>query len=319
MSVDFAGSDGHRVAIMGAGAMGGIVGAALIAAGVETHFVDPAPSILSTIRKDGLRIRRGDEEKTLEISITDDPSEIGEVNAVLFFVKCYHTAEAAELARPLVGPDTAIVSLQNGWGNGEVLAGIYPRESLVVGITYHSGTVRAPGLVHHTNLNEAPTFIGPYAGGDTARAEELAGWLGAGGMPAVATAGVLSEVWKKLVHNAATLPPSALTRYTAGALGADPDTHGLVDALAREAVATGRAAGYEIDLDERLAAIAGILEGAGTGKASMLQDIEAGRRTEIGVINEAVVKTADEHQVDVPLNRAMVALIRGYERATSLI
>lgn len=309
----------YRVAIMGAGAMGGIVGTALMAAGVETHFVDTSAAVLSAVRRDGLQIRRGEAERTCAVSVTDEPATIGHVDAVLFFVKCYHTAAAAELAQPLVGPSTAIVSLQNGWGNGEVLAARYPGESLVVGITYHSGTVLAPGVINHTNVREAPTFIGPYVGTDTTKAARLAQHMQAGGMPATATAGVLTEVWKKLVHNAATLPPSALTRYTAGALGADPDTHELVNALAREAVDTGRAAGFAIDLDERLAAIATILEGAGSGKASMLQDVEAGRRTEIAVINEAVVKAAAEHRVEVPLNRAMVALIRGYERAASLV
>ena len=94
--------------------------------------------------------------------------------------------------------------------------------------------------------------------------------------------------------------------------------HAVVDELAREAVAAGRAEGYDVDADERITAIAQILKGAGAGKASMLQDIEAHRRTEIAVINEAVVRIADAHGVPVPLNRAMVALVRGYEQANSL-
>jgi 2-dehydropantoate 2-reductase len=310
--------DGLRVAVIGAGAMGSIVGAALIDGGVDTHFVDVSPALIGQLSDKGLRIRRGEQERVLAVHATGDPSEIGPVDAVLFFVKCYHTEAAAELATPLVGPATAVVSLQNGWGNGDVLASHFSAEQLVVGITYHSGTVLDVGLVNHSNVNDAPTFIGPFVGDDLTATERLAAALRAGGMTVTATSAIRTEIWKKLVLNAGTLATSALTRFTAGALGADAAMHELVDELAREAVAAGRAQGYHVDADERIASIAKILEGAGAGKASMLQDIEANRQTEIAVINEAVVRVADAHGIPVPLNRAMVALVRGYERANSI-
>jgi 2-dehydropantoate 2-reductase len=308
----------YHVAIMGAGAMGGIVGAALMDGGAEVSFVDTSQAVLAAVRQDGLRIKRGENERVVSVAATDDPSSIGEVDAVLFFVKCYHTAAAAELAGPLVGPATTIVSLQNGWGNGDVLQEAFPAQPLVVGITYHSGTVQAPGQIHHTNLTDAPVYLGPYLGDDLSAAERFAACLRAGGLSPTVTPEIRTEIWKKLVLNSATLPTSALTRHTAGALGSDPDTRGLVTALATETVATAQAAGYDIDIDERLSSIFSILEGAGHGKASMLQDIEAGRRTEIGVVNAAVVKAAAEHGVEAPLNQAMVALVRGYERATAI-
>jgi 2-dehydropantoate 2-reductase len=129
---------------------------------------------------------------------------------------------------------------------------------------------------------------------------------------------VRPEIWKKLILNAATLPTSALTGMNAGALTAHADTHELVTATAREAAAVARALGYEIDPDERVGTIHALLEKAGPSKASMLQDFEAGRRTEIDVINGAVVRAADETGTPVPLNRGLMRLVKGWESMRGL-
>ena len=130
---------------------------------------------------------------------------------------------------------------------------------------------------------------------------------------------VRPEIWKKLILNAATLPPAALTGMHAGALTASEDAHALVTDTAREAVAVARALGYDIDADERVTAIHALLEKAGPSKASMLQDFEAGRRTEVDVINGAVVRAADETGVEVPLNRSLLRLVKAWESPRGLV
>src|ERR671925_75137 len=104
------------------------------------------------------------------------------VDIVVFFVKCYHTRPAAQSARPLVGPDTVVASLQNGWGNGDVLASVYPPEQVVVGVTYNSGTVLGLGKVAHPGVG--PTHMGPFADGSVDGAERLAGALRRGDLEA---------------------------------------------------------------------------------------------------------------------------------------
>jgi 2-dehydropantoate 2-reductase len=307
-----------RIAVMGAGAMGGILGAALSDGGADVTLVDVSTQIVDRLRADGMVIRRGGGERVTRLDATTDPAEVGEVDLVLFFVKCYHTESAAQLARPLVGDHTVVASLQNGVGNGDVLARHFDPGRLVIGVTYHSGTNVGPGIVLHSNTTDAPTLVGPYEGADTANAEKLASAIVAGGLRAEATPTIRSEIWKKLVLNSATLPTSALTRLTAGALGSDQQMTEVVNALARETVAVGRAQGLGVDESERLEAIHTTLIGAGSGKASMLQDVENGRRTEIDVINAAVVRAADGAGVEVPFNRAMVALVKGYETANGL-
>ncbi|HET7091867.1 MAG TPA: ketopantoate reductase C-terminal domain-containing protein, partial [Thermomicrobiales bacterium] len=129
------------------------------------------------------------------------------------------------------------------------------------------------------------------------------------------TADVKTEVWKKLVLNCATLPTAALTHLTSGDLDQPAPMRDLIDELAREAVAVGRAAGRPVDPEERIAAIHAVLGRAGKGKASMLQDVEAQRPTEIDAINGAVLREADRLGIRVPNNQAMFGLIKGLERS----
>jgi 2-dehydropantoate 2-reductase len=305
-----------KIAVVGAGAMGSIFGARLAGGGHDVVLLDVARPLVERINEAGVTVVRGDESTTTRVPATTDPSEIGPVDVVVFFVKCYHTASATELARPLVGPDTVVASLQNGWGNGDVLAAAFPPEQVVVGVTYNSGLVVEPGKVVHPA--DQPTLVGAFADGKVEFPARLAEALQSSGLEASVASPVRPEIWKKLILNAATLPTAALTGMNAGALTAHAQMHELVSETAREATAAARALGYDIDADERVDYIHALLEKAGPTRGSMLQDFEAGRRTEIDVINGAVVAAADEHGVAVPLNRSFVALVKGWETMRGL-
>jgi 2-dehydropantoate 2-reductase len=305
-----------KIAVLGAGAMGSIFGSRFAQAGHDTVLVDVAVPLVERLTAHGVTIVRGDEETMTRVPATTDPQTVGLVDAVVFFTKCYHTAAAADLARPLVGPDTIVASLQNGWGNGDVLAQVYRPEQIVVGVTYNSGTVLELGKVAHPGVG--PTLMGPFASDSTDSAWRLAEAVASTGLEATVADPVRPEIWKKLILNAATLPTAALPGLVAGALTAHPEMHELVSETAREATAVANALGYDIEHEERVAYIHGLLERAGPSKPSMLQDFEAGRRTEIDVINGAVVKAADEQGVEAPLNRALVALVAGWESARGL-
>jgi 2-dehydropantoate 2-reductase len=305
-----------KIAVVGAGAMGSIFGARFHQAGHETVLVDVVQPLVDTINAEGVTVVRGDDETVTRVPATTDPAAVGPVDIVVFFTKCYHTSSAAESARPLVGPDTAVASLQNGWGNGDVLAAAYPPGQVVLGVTYNSGLLQGPGRVLHPA--EQPTLVGSFSdGGDGAA--RLAEALESAGLAATVASPVRPEIWKKLILNAASLPASALTGMTAGALGTSQDMLDLVSETTREAVAVAQALGYDIDFEERIGTILGLVEKAGPTKASMLQDVEAGRRTEIDVINGAVVRAADEVGVPVPINRTLMQLIKGWETQRGLV
>ena len=158
-----------KIAVVGAGAMGSIFGARFHQAGHETVLVDVVQPLVDTINADGVTVVRGDDETVTRVPATTDPAAVGPVDIVVFFTKCYHTSSAAEGARPLVGPDTVVASLQNGWGNGDVLAAAYPPGQVVLGVTYNSGLLQGPGRVVHPA--EQPTLVGSFSdGGDGADA-----------------------------------------------------------------------------------------------------------------------------------------------------
>jgi 2-dehydropantoate 2-reductase len=307
-----------KIAVVGAGAMGSIFGARFHEAGHETVLVDVAKPLVEKINADGVTIvAKEGGEHTARLPATTDPASVGHADLVVFFVKCYHTAAAAESARPLVGPKTVVASLQNGWGNGDVLASVYPPGQVVIGVTYNSGTVLELGKVAHPGVG--PTLMGHFEENGTDGAAQLAQAISDADLEAEVVAPVRPEIWKKLILNAATLPTASLTGMNAGALTEHRAMHELVTETAREAVAVARALGYDIDEEERITYIHQLLERAGPTRGSMLQDFEAGRRTEIDVINGAVVRAADETGVPVPINRAFVALVTGWESIRGLV
>jgi 2-dehydropantoate 2-reductase len=294
--------------------MGCLFGAALAEAGVDVTLLDVSQPLVDQINREGVAVVRDGVERRVVISAATNPERVGVVDAAIVFVKCYHTKAAAELMRPLVGGSTVVASLQNGWGNERLLAEAFAPESVAAGVTYHSGTTLGPGRVSHN----APglTFIGPYEGSDIEPLQSLERALCSAGLETRATTEARTEVWKKLVFNAAGLAIGALTGLDPRTMVEHDAVRELVFSVARESVGIARTSGYEIDADERVETIHRAFAATAPGtKGSMRQDIEAQRQTEVDVINGAVVGEAEAHARDAPLNRALLALVKGYEAA----
>jgi len=302
-----------KLAVIGAGAMGGALAAEAELAGHDVHIVDVSTVLVGQVTGNGLEIRSGDSVVVGRPKITTDPSSVGPVDVAVIFVKAQHTRSAAESVKFLRGKDTVVVSLQNGWGNADTLSEVLGPERLVFGVTYHSCSIVDVGIVNHSGRGE--TFVGGYAGDDQSAAEIAAELLRTTGWSTTVTPDVRTEIWKKLVLNSATLPTSALTGLTAGALGSTQEMAPIIEGLARETTSVARSIGLDVDPEERIVRIAATLAGAGSGKASMLQDTEARRKTEIEVINAAVVRAGASTGTPTPLNALMTALIAGLERS----
>lgn len=298
----------------GAGAMGGVWASRLREAGHAVHILDVSKEALAAIGRDGLIVERNDgSTPAFAIPATDDAAAIGPCDAIIFFTKAHHTRSAAESARHLVDARTTVASLQNGWGNADTLAGVFDPAQLAVGVTYHSAKVVAPGRIAHT-ADSGPTFLGPWLDGASLdRAQALGDAMNGAGIATTVTPEVKTEIWKKLILNSATLPIASLTRLYTGGIGSNEEVLLVCDALASEAAAVAKAKGLPIEAAERTAYIRKLVAGGGKGKASMLQDVEAQRKTEIEVVNGAIVREAAALGVPVPLNEAMVRLIHGLE------
>jgi 2-dehydropantoate 2-reductase len=251
-------------------------------------------------------------DEVVKVRATNKPSEIGAVDLVLVFVKCYHTEEAVRNALPLIGPDTVVLSLQNGWGNGPRIAKIAGEGKLLIGVCYHSATVSGPGHVLH--VGKGMTFIGELDGRMTQRLARVAETFQKAGLEATATPEILKEIWYKLALNVCTLPTSALLRFYAPQLVQHEPMMQLMKDLLQEVIAVARAQTIALDFNERWGAITGLLRRcAPTAKSSMLQDVEKSRRTEIDVINGAIVEAGERLNIAVPYNRAMVAMVKSLE------
>lgn len=293
--------------------MGGSLGAHAARAGHDVTVVDVSADVVLQIQHGGIQVQAPEGTFTAAVAATLDPSDVGVVDVIVLFVKAQHTEAATRSVTPMIGPKTAVATLQNGWGNADRLASAVPAEQLVIGVTYNSCTSGGPGQVVHSGRGD--TVTGPYQDTDLTFANVVAELLNSSGWSAHVTTEVRTEIWKKLVLNCATLPTAALSRLNAGALGEPGEVRDVVDAIAAEAVAVAAAQGLSVALPERLHAIHGLLDRAGDGKASMLQDVLANRKTEIETVNGAVVGIGDRLGIAVPLNRAMVALVHGIERS----
>jgi 2-dehydropantoate 2-reductase len=302
-----------KIAILGgAGAMGGLLGGTLARAGVDVTLVDVAQAAVDTINANGLRIDdKAGETHHIPVKATTDPASVGLVDYLLVFVKCYHTENAVRTATPMIGAQTTVLSLQNGWGNAPRIAQIVGQERVMAGVTYHSATVVGPGQIKQTGAGD--TFIGELVGGLSERQQRIVETFNAAGFPTVASENVLTTIWMKLALNCCTLPTSALLRFTADELVKHDGSLDLMRGLLTEVVAVANAQNIPLSFDERWEFTTGLLRRAVGGKASMLQDVENRRRTEIDVVNGAIVEAGQRLAIPTPYNQSMVWLVQALE------
>jgi len=302
------------VILGGGGAMGGLFGGYLARAGEDVVLIDVARDAVAAINADGLAIEEKDGTVArIQVPASTDPAAVGTVDLIVTFVKCYHTEAAVRAAAPVTGPHTAFLSLQNGWGNGDRIASVAGKDRVMVGLTYHSATLLQPGRVKHPG--SGITHIGELNGRQSKRLLETAAALRAAGFEVNVSSRILDEIWKKLALNICTLPTAALLRFFANELVRHDGTMALMKGLLDEVVAVAEAQGISLDREERWSAITGLLERAVGAKASMLQDVEAKRKTEIEVINGAIVDAGHKTGIATPLNESMVWLVTAMQEA----
>lgn len=304
-----------KIAVLGGGgAMGGLFGGYLARAGEDVVLMDVREEVVEAINRNGLAIEEGDGSEThVMVSASSMPAAVGPVDLIINFVKCYDTQDAVNSAMAMVGPDTGLLSLQNGWGNADRIAAIAGKDRVLVGLTYHSATAVAPGRIKHPGVGA--TYVGELDGSRSSRLAAVAGALTAAGFEVIQSPAIIEEIWKKLALNVCTLPTAALLGFVANELNEHNGTLALMKGLLAEVVAVARATGINLDADERWAAITGLLGKAVGAKASMLQDVEAKRRTEIDVINGAIVESGRRTGIPTPFNDSMVWLINALQEA----
>ena len=302
-----------RVCVVGCGAVGSLFAANLARLdGVEVWAFDLAEEHVDAINREGLRLS-GAGDVVGHPRATADAGELPPCDFGIVATKAMHTSAAIE-ATAHAFTDGCVATVQNGLGNEEAIAEHVER--VIRGTTFPAGKIVAPGHVQWDVKGD--TTFGPFEPrpASPGEIERLADACTRAGMPASAVKDARGPQWRKVIFNASTNPIGALTGLTHGRVCEDTALRALVTALVDEGKAVAAAQGIELDADpEELIDHAARPEVAYDHKASMLQDVEARRRTEIDFLNGGIVRFGDEHGVPTPHNRAIWALVRGLERS----
>ena len=304
-----------RIVIVGPGALGSVIGATLSRRGHEVTLLGRRSPHLQALRERGLKLETRDRtSEHVTIAVTDDPAVIGAAETVIVLVKVVDTIAAMDAIRPYIRPDHVVLTLQNGLGNIEKIRttlGTGPR--ILVGVTSQAATRLRPGSVMHAG--EGPTLVGYVDERDAGSAGELARIFTDAGLPAVSVPDIDHWIWRKLAVSAAINGLTALGGFLNGAIASDNALLDAAETISEEVVSVARASGIELGGMRRV-----ILETAvatADNRSSMLQDLDAGRPTEVDVIHGAVLAAGAEVGIATPATYVIAALIRAKEKTVA--
>ncbi|MFZ5825707.1 MAG: ketopantoate reductase family protein [Bacillota bacterium] len=300
-----------RIAIMGSGGIGAYYGARLARAGYTVAFIARGAH-LTALQTSGLQVVGLEEFHLPAVTATDDPATIGPVDVVLFCVKAYDIETAARQMLPLVGPGTMVLPLLNGVDTVERLAPILGAEKVVGGLCRISVEVSSPGTVRINSPFKEITF-GEMDGSPSARTAAFAAALERAEIPHRLSGKMELELWKKFVFITAFSGITGATRSPIGPIRDCPETFDLYRQVAAEIVAVGRAAGVELDPDMPAALVEQARAFAPGLKASLLVDLERGRRTEVETLQGAVVRLGRKYGIPTPVTEVLYALIKMHQ------
>lgn len=304
-----------QYAMIGTGAMGGVLGTLLARAGEAVTFIDIDREVVRNVSSNGFHLEGAAGEHQVSVRILVEPQAEAWADVAIVLTTTNDTVAAAATAKRVLKPDGFALTLQNGIGNIETLTEALGPGRVVAGSTRSSAQKIGPGQSELTKLD--PAMIGEVDGTISPRVEALAKTLDRAGFQTSAAENVLGVVWSKLIHNAAVNPICAASGLVLAETTKVPELEELRAAIVNEALGVARAEGIDLLYPDPLPAIRKHAAMKST-KPSMLQHVEAGRRTEIDAINGAIVSLAARHGMAAPANAAIVAVIKGVERAALL-
>lgn len=297
-----------RIAVLGAGGVGGYLGARIGDAGAAEVHLLARGAHLAALQRDGLELRSIDGDCHVELPATDDPAEVGPVDVVLFTVKSNDTGTAGHQLAPLLHEGTAVVTFQNGVDNERRLVDIVGEDHVLGGAAFVFVTVAEPGVLEHTG---GPTrfVFGELDGQRRGRAERFLAVCKAAGIDAVLSGEIRRVLWRKYALMCATGGMTAASRLPVGALRADAAAWGMFRRIAEEVCALAAAEGVELP-DNTVDRTVRLAEGFEPDSYSSLHhDLTHGRPMELGALNGTAVRLGRRHGMEVPMNEAVHALL----------
>lgn len=310
-----------KFGVAGAGAIGGYVGACLARAGAEVTLFARGPHF-EAMQTRGLRVLHEDGDFEVQPNVTGDLAAIAHSDVIFLGVKAHALPELAARLGPMLGPDTIVVSMQNGipWWYSEVplesvdpggaIAKNIPSNRVMGSIAYFATTLEAPGVIRHIEGNRLS--LGEPDGSRSDRSKRIAEALIAAGIRTPVTTRIRQEIWVKLLGNASFNPISALTGATLAEMVRDPHAQGLIRDIMSEVEAVAKSVGIEmlVSIDQRIAGA----EKVGEHKTSMLQDLKAKRPLELDEVVGAVIELGERAGIGTPVLRAVYACAKLLDR-----
>ncbi len=299
-----------KIAVLGAGAMGSLFSGYLSRKN-EVSVIDVNPLMVEAIVKNGVRIREKDGSVTqCYPHAMVSSSELGPQDLVIVFVKAMFTISALESNKNLIGPNTYLMTLQNGAGHESKLLKFADRKHVIIGSTQHNSSVLEPGFVNHGG--SGVSSIGLLDGGSEA-IKEIAANLSACGFECHTEENVQKQVWKKMFTNTAASSLTGLFQVPLGFIHTDANANFLMRQLCAEAVTVANALGLGFDLDEVTRDVDAVCINAPQGYTSIYADIRDGRRSEVDTISGSVVEAAHDLKISVPYHEFVVKAIHALE------
>lgn len=297
-----------RIAIMRAGGVGGYFGALLAKAGEDVTFIARGEH-LKTMKQNGLQIRSPEGDFKIEVKATNDPSDVGPMDLVLFCVKAYDTEEAALQAKPMIADDTTVISLQNGVEKEEILGRILGTEHIMGGLCMVSAFIEAPGVITH-HARKMLTF-GEMDGRQSTRGKRILEVFKIAGINAIISPAIIKAEWEKFTFICAVSGLCCLTRLPIVTVLQFKEIKQLYIDSMKEVIQVARNRGVDLDQDELIERFLNIPKGASPDiKPSMLRDLENGKQIEVEPLHGAVVRFGRALEVPTPINEVIYACLK---------
>lgn len=302
-----------KIAVMGAGGMGGWLGAKLAAAGNEVGFIARGAH-LEAMRTSGLTVSGAESLRLSDFAATDKPDDIGPVDVILFCVKLYDTESAASALVPLLGPKTFVVTVQNGVESADRIGQIIGNGKTLAGAAYFPANIAAPGEITYVGRIQGKPHIafGEPGNGPSERAHEFAGICRAAGIDTDVFDDTESMIWEKFCLIAGTSAATALTRQTVGMVRSDPDMRWMLSEAIAEAARIGRKLGIALPDEVESQTLAFIDNNPPNGKSSQLIDLERGRRLELEGLSGVVIRLGRQTGVPTPVHCTVYAALKPF-------
>lgn len=301
-----------KIAVVGVGAMGSVYAGLLADAGNEVWAIDVWREHVAAMRERGLRVEGASGDRTVAVHASEDPSEAGPCDLVIVATKASGVAAAARALGPLLGPDTPVLTIQNGLGAAERIRQYVPAERVLIGVAGgFAASMRGPGHAHHHGMELVR--LGECGGGITPRLEKIAQVWSDAGFRVKAYADIDQLVWEKFIVNVTFNGPCTAFLRSAREVMRDPLTWKIALGCGQEAFAAGCAKGITFSYRDPETYIESFAQRVPDARPSMLQDHEARRPSEIDAINGMVPVVAREVGLTAPYNEVITAVVKARE------